>query len=124
MMYQHVVDGILNNSEPNRNLIIFNFATQAPVDGNVTYTPSNTFVFIPIYLDENGNPFEGILEGNYNVSSDNEFRFTEITETYLEGIFSGTFYLSTDSSQTVSITDGEFKVPRITPDEDDYQMGR
>lgn len=121
------------NSKSHIGIIIFN---NSAVAANTTYqdpqkaTNSNGSVVPKVlinYLDDAGNGYLTLgpmvdkdghindIPGSENIVADAKVSVTKLTNTYVEGTFSGTTFLSTDATfkTKIVITEGKFILKRL-----------
>jgi hypothetical protein len=108
--------------ESNKNNMVFSLSSDIPFTSGTTYanSPSPTTIepklFVVAYLDG-----QELLYNTYNenvllltfpdAEANSSIRFSEVTDTYMEGTFSGTIYNGENGS--ITLTDGEFKLKRF-----------
>tara|TARA_R110002020_G_scaffold23587_3_gene78445 strand:- start:11111 stop:11701 length:591 start_codon:yes stop_codon:yes gene_type:complete len=111
-----------NIRESGKNNMVFSLASDVPFVAGTTYsnaaspTTVEPDLFVVAYLDGQGRLYntynENVLLLTFPDAMANSWiRFTEVTDIYMEGAFSGSIYNAENG--TISLTEGEFKLKRF-----------
>lgn len=99
-------------SDDEIDLVIY--SADAATPGNYTEGEQDTYFILGVYAPENRTDEFGIYYGGVHLNNTAPFKIniTEITDKYVKGTFSGTFYDNEGNGDNKKVfTEGEFKAP-------------